>query len=73
MNMKRAMAAVAFVALAMPAVAQEQDNTSKPDWITAMNQPLVREDLMKVGAKEVLGKPIRLDILLKTVKAVLGH
>ena len=39
MNMKRAMAAVAFVALAMPAMAQQQDNTSKPDWITAMNQP----------------------------------
>lgn len=49
------------------------DPAAKVIIITAMNQPLVREDLMKVGAKEVLGKPIRLDLLLKTVKAVLGQ
>ena len=36
MKIKRAMAAVAFVALATPAMAQA-DNTSMPDWITATN------------------------------------
>lgn len=49
------------------------DPQAKVIIITAMNQPLVREDLLKAGAKEVLGKPIRLDQLLRTVGAVLGR
>ena len=38
MNIKRAMAAVAFVVLATQAMAQA-DNSSMPDWITVTNQP----------------------------------
>jgi MORN repeat protein len=38
MNIKRAIAAAAFMVLTTPGMAQT-DNTAKPDWITAMNQP----------------------------------
>lgn len=48
------------------------DPAAKVIIITAMNQPLIRQDLIEAGAKEVLGKPIRLDHLLRTVGAVLG-
>ena len=40
--------------------------------VTAMNQPLIREDLLRAGAKEVLGKPIRLERLLSAVSMVLA-
>ena len=47
------------------------DPAAKVIIITAMNHPILRADLMKAGAKESLGKPIRLDHLLRTVKDVL--
>ncbi len=48
-----------------------QDPLAKVIIITAMDQPLIREDLMRAGAKAVLGKPIRLEKLLQTVGSVL--
>jgi two-component system, chemotaxis family, chemotaxis protein CheY len=47
------------------------DPSAKVIVITAMNQPLLRKDLMAEGAREVLGKPIRLESLLNTVRDVL--
>lgn len=47
------------------------DPSAKVIIITAMNHPLLREELLKAGAKESLGKPIRLEQLLRTVKDVL--
>jgi two-component system chemotaxis response regulator CheY len=47
------------------------DPTAKVIVVTAMNQPLLRKDLMEAGAKEVLGKPIRLESLLNTIRDVL--
>jgi two-component system, chemotaxis family, chemotaxis protein CheY len=39
--------------------------------ITALNQPLLREDLIQAGALEVLGKPIRLEALFQMLKQAL--
>jgi two-component system chemotaxis response regulator CheY len=48
------------------------DPKAKVIIITAMDQPLIREDLLQAGAKAVLGKPIRLERLMQTVGAVLS-
>ncbi len=47
------------------------DPSAKVIIVTAMNQRLLRGDLLKDGAKEVLGKPIRLEQLLDAVRYVL--
>jgi two-component system chemotaxis response regulator CheY len=47
------------------------DPSAKVIVVTAMSQPLLRKDLMEAGAKEVLGKPIRLESLLSTIRDVL--
>ena len=48
------------------------DPSAKVIVVTAMSQPLLRKDLMEAGAKEVLGKPIRLELLLSTIRDVLA-
>ena len=47
------------------------DPSAKVIIVTAMNQKLLRGDLLSAGAKEVLGKPIRLEQLLGAVRDVL--
>ena len=54
MKIKCAMTAVAFVVLATQAMAQA-DNTSMPDWITAVNQPCkIWNPSPQPNAKEVV-------------------
>lgn len=50
----------------------ELDPKARVIIITAMNQPLIRQDLIRMGAKEVLGKPIRLEALLHAVREALA-
>ena len=49
------------------------DPSAKVVVITAMNQPRLRKDLMEAGAFDVLGKPIRLELLIGTIQSALGN